>query len=428
MRYKRIAALMGAVLLTFPAAAEGTDTLRKTAVFTADSQDAVYTFEQTITEGGQEYQLSGDIAYTVQGSKPVMEPETLTHTVQSAPMYGQSMTAERTVTVDGLTYTLQRIDYAPAKVPGRSMEVSAYTEWPEVTAKPEPPQTKEAAYHDDITGKDSTAVLPLVQLRQTTDLAWRPNEDIPVAFEVYDAEYYKIGEKYAPYNADKPALKGYEAEILGSLGLDTSLYAIDDIAWTGEPYTKDGTQYRDAIATGRKYCATYRAEYADTVPLEDADGYVGTAVYTTERMADSGKMEYQIEAAAVYKPVPQTITVDVPDVPNDNIEDTEPPASLPVIIGTSAAAVSVVGIFLFLWFRRNSITVKQDGKTVYRSRVKRGSVYLDRVANGGISGTVVEVKKWYTRSHGGQELKFVVKGKVVSSCSVSSKDSMTVEL
>lgn len=318
MMKRMITALAAAMLLALPATAED-GSLIQTVEFDADSPDAEYSdfFTETITDNGTDYALDS-ISYEVLEETPVTKQETITYEIQSEPMYTQNMQPEQAVTVDGIEYALKEVVYSDAAVTNRRVAVSAYTEWPDVVTEPVPPSSKTATYQDEATGRTETAELPLVELRRVSDLAWRENRDIPITFEIYDAAGYQIGSRYVPYNEDKPALEGYEADILGLLGLDTSLYAIDDISWAGEPYERDGVMYRDAVAAGRKYCATYRAEYADTIQLADAPGYMGTAVYTAEQTVETGDYSYRIQAKAVYNPI---------------VIQEEKPSIIPLVIG-----------------------------------------------------------------------------------------------
>lgn len=413
MMKRMVTALAITALLAFPVAAED-GAMTQVVEFDADSPDAEYSdfFTETVTDSGIDYKLD-NISYEVLEETPITEQETITYEIQSEPMYTQAMQPEQTVTVDGIEYTLKEVVYSDAAVTNRSVAVSAYTEWPDVVTEPVPPSSKTATYQDEATGRMETAELPFVELRRVSDLAWRENKDIPITFEVYNAAFYQIGNRYAPYNEDKPALDGYEADILGLVGLDTDLYTIDDISWAGEPYERGGVMYRDAVATGRKYCATYRAEYADTIQLADAPGYMGTAVYTAEQTVETGEMNYHIKATATYTPI------------SAEIEPSELP--IPIIAGTGAVVV-VAGVFLLLWFSRSQVVVKQGGKTVYKTRVKHGMVYLDRVAKGGIHGTTVTIKKRYTHTHVGQAVQFIAGGKTVGSYIIRSRNDATLTL
>ena len=99
------------------------------------------------------------------------------------------------------------------------------------------------------------------------------------------------------HNDEKPALTGYETDILNVLDLPEASYRITDFVWTGDVYTENGVQYRNAAASGERYVAEYTAYYNDTVTLPDANGYNATLTYSL----DSGDTEYIIKATAVYE-------------------------------------------------------------------------------------------------------------------------------
>ena len=118
---------------------------------------------------------------------------------------------------------------------------------------------------------------------------------------VYDAQFYAIGDKLVPYNEKAPAVQGFEADILRSIGLDPQSYTIDTAVWMGEPYQSGETLCRDAVANGRRYAANYRAVYESEVALPDAQGWTAVATYEGESDILSGETEYTVQAVALYQ-------------------------------------------------------------------------------------------------------------------------------
>ena len=173
---------------------------------------------------------------------------------------------------------------------------------------------------DEQTEQTVTATLPLTSFQVTTPYHWESDVTVPMRVEVYDATFYMLNGMYVPYNDEKPALTGYEADILTVLNLPQESYRITDFLWTGDVYTENGIQYRDAVATGERYVAEYTAYYNDTVALPDANGYNAQLTYSL----DSGNTEYIIKATAVYEKLNTGLT----------------PAQI--------ITISVVGVFLLI--------------------------------------------------------------------------------
>lgn len=74
---------------------------------------------------------------------------------------------------------------------------------------------------------------------------------INLTFISYDADYYEWNGVQIDGSSKNP-LKGYEKEILKSIGADTKNYRVVTTYWTGKAYQKDGVYYRKAKADIQK--------------------------------------------------------------------------------------------------------------------------------------------------------------------------------
>jgi hypothetical protein len=277
----------------------------KTEQFTTTSTDEFhYDFAETIEENGAKYNLKS-VDYKVLNSVPLQREETVVHTVDYKNRYGRDVSPAETVEIekDGqqLTVELTDLEYTPTTITNRSEIVSAYTDFSYKTVTPEPAATKTITYHDEASGQDVVATLPFKELKEVDGWAWRSDVTIPIEFSLYDAAYYALGDKLIPYNDEKPALAGYETDLLNELGLDTDLYRITDVQWDGDPYYVGEVRYRKAIATGERYTANYIAVYESRVELPDVSGYNAVATYRNVVDVNSGEREYTVEATAVYE-------------------------------------------------------------------------------------------------------------------------------
>ena len=281
----------------------------ETVEYTSQNKDQPYTFAESVSTEEGTFKLK-DVVYDIT-DQPVME----TQIVLLENLYEQNAETEQTkefINANGQTATgtLADVSYSETIITDRSALVESETRSGYVIAQPAAAMTKTVSYEDTPSGQTLTPTLPLSDFRITTPYHWEADVNVPMRIEVYDATLYMLNGRYVPYNDEKPALAGYEADILTILNLPQESYRITDFVWTGDVYTENGVQYRNAVATGERYVAEYTAYYSDTIPLPDAPGYDASLSYSL----DSGDTEYLIRATAIYEKegfpvVPVVITV-----------------------------------------------------------------------------------------------------------------------
>ena len=225
-----------------------------------------------------------------------------TQTIEVKDLYEQNIQAqqeESLINTKGqeILGKLSDVSYSDTIITNRIAEIESTTQSGYVISQPAAANSKTVNYADEQTGQTVTATLPLKNVQVTTPYHWESDVTVPMRVEVYDATFYMLNGKYVPYNNQKPALAGYETDILTVLNLPQESYRITDFVWTGDVYTENGIQYRNAVASGERYVAEYTAYYNDTVALPDANGYNATLTYAL----DSGDMEYTIKATALYE-------------------------------------------------------------------------------------------------------------------------------
>ena len=269
-------------------------------------------FETVVEQDGQKYNLLR-VTYSVTGEEPLERPEPITHKVTYPDLYTQDAGAPEQLTIqkDGkdVTVTLTGISYTPQTITNRRHLVTAYTDYGYQVYTPTPDEQKNVNYYDEATGQYVPSVLDFKELQEVDGYAWRNDVSIPMTVSVYNAQFYAIGDKLVPYNEQAPAVQGFEADILRSIGLDPECYAIDNAAWMGAPYQSGETLCRDAVASGRRYAANYRALYESEVALPDAQGWTAVATYEGQSDILSGETEYTVEATAVYQRDDTVMTV-----------------------------------------------------------------------------------------------------------------------
>lgn len=271
----------------------------ETIEYTSLNEDKTHTFDEEVVKDDGTYILK-DVTYETVSSTPVKETQTL----EIKDLYEQNAETEAEpvhsfINTKGQTVQgeLSGIAYSDTMITNRTTEVESTTQSGYVISQPAAASSKTVNYADEPSGQTVTAVLPLTDFRVTVPYHWEPDVTVPMRVEVYDSTFYMLNGRYVPYNDEKPALAGYETDILTVLNLPQESYRITDFVWTGDVYTENGVQYRNAVATGERYVAEYTAYYSDTVALPDANGYNATLTYSL----DSGDTEYIIKAAAVYE-------------------------------------------------------------------------------------------------------------------------------
>lgn len=265
--------------------------------YTSLKEDETHTFDEKLVKDDGTYTLK-DVKYETVSETPVME----TQTIEIKDLYEQNVEAEEEKTFVNtkgkeVLGKLSDVSYSDTIITNRTAEIESTLKSGYVLSQPAVANSKTVIYADEVTEKNVTATLPLTNFQITTPYHWVSDVTIPTRFEQYDSKYYLLNGRYVPYNNQRPALTGYEADILNVLNLPQESYRITDFLWTGDVYTENGVQYRNAAASGERYVAEYTAYYNDTVALPDANGYNATLTYSL----DSGDTEYTIKATALYE-------------------------------------------------------------------------------------------------------------------------------
>ncbi len=269
-----------------------------TVEYTSLKENEPHHFDEEMMKDDGMYTLT-DVSYETVSSTPVKETQTLeikdlyeqNAETKAEPIH--SFTNAKGQTVQG---ELSGITYSDTMITDRTAEVESITQSGYVISQPAIAISKTVNYVDEQTGQTVNATLPL-NFSMTIAYHWESDVTVPMRVEVYDSTFYMLNGKYVPYNDAKPALAGYEGDILNVLNLPQGSYHITDFIWTGDVYTENGIQYRNAVASGERYVAEYTAYYSDTVTLPDAQGYNASLTYSL----DSGNTEYTIKATAVYE-------------------------------------------------------------------------------------------------------------------------------
>lgn len=272
----------------------------RTIVFQTDDIDESRDdeFEAVIEEDGKTYQLK-EITYDLIEKTP-NETE-VTKTVESDILPAdQTYTPQETITEDGVTYTLVSTDTEESMLEeAYTQPVTGYTDYSYPISVGSAPATKDITVTDARTGQAQTVTCSL------TDVTRLPAEYedtfIDIVYESYDANTFVWGDTVVAKNEQTPEID--EGQLLASVGADPGTYDVQNVYWTGQPYTDaNGVLCRNARADVRRQVNYYRANYSGAISQEVVPGIKYTSTYTGSVADESGNAgyTYEIQATAHY--------------------------------------------------------------------------------------------------------------------------------
>lgn len=312
MKKKRVCCIFAGILFLWsvvPVMAMSDETVSRSYRFTTQNKKETHDeeFEQQITEDGNLYQLD-DISYKIHSRKPVMVEKEVEKVIETEYIPVETeYHPEPEITENGVIYKVRETSVIPEEV--YTQAVTGYTDYSYPVTKDNVPKTKDVTVKDSRTGEDVAVTCSLTSVERLADGVWE-NSHIDITFISYDADVFVWQGLNVSADENEP-LKGYEAELLKSVGADATTTTIKDITWAGDPYyDTSGVLCRDAIAYTQKYVNYYRANYAGT--YQDSPGVKYRVVYRgTEQVASDTDYIYEMEAVASYNRVKEKVPVAV---------------------------------------------------------------------------------------------------------------------
>lgn len=275
-------------------AKDDTNTFQKQYAFTTSDKNEKHDkeFDKEVTKHGKKYKLT-DIKYDVQNKTPEVTEKEVEKVIESDYIAdGTNYVPQQEITENGINY---KYDHKEPLLDTSKQEVSGYTDYDYEVSESTVPQTKEITVNNNITGNDETVTCNLTGVQQLNG-EWQDTY-IDITFISYDSEVFEWNGIEVLKNETSP-LKGYESELLASVGANTTDYRVKGISWNGDTYTRDdGTLCRDAKATVQRYVKYYRASYSGTLNA----GTKFRVVYKgTEKIISKDKFNYNIIATGTY--------------------------------------------------------------------------------------------------------------------------------
>ncbi len=287
------------------------DTLIKKAQFTANELDFHYDFPEEIEENGQKY-TRGFVSYMIldEEYETKIVHETDEETIKdlytkkydmSKPETLSDIPKEKTITIDGKDHTLQLEDIKYESVPilHRTADVST-------TVKLTEDEIKDSIvyrYADEDTGRNVNVILHKSSVSETDEVK-ENSISFPVTFHRYGSEEYVINSKRIPISdGDSPLDEKYFPDVKAESDYADTDGEITALVWDGDSYISGGEVCRNASATLTEQKKIYEVTYEDDAELPDADGFWAILCYGGDCEEYTGRVTYNVEAAAEYYPV-----------------------------------------------------------------------------------------------------------------------------
>lgn len=227
----------------------------------------------------------------------------LTHTVIYETMdQNEEKEFAKTIWQGARKYTLTTVNYEVILKPEPNVKnikdepyiqkVSAYTEYEYPITLEDAPQTKEVVVVNEKTGKEEIVICEIANVEQM-ESKW-VDSYIDIQFQVYDGTAFEWQGIVIENNMKDKPLKGYEIQLLNSVGLHEDNGKVHSIYWNGDEYIENGILCRNAKAEIVKLVPVYRVNYS---------GEINMLIQATESVSQAPLQEkfYEMKAEAIYE-------------------------------------------------------------------------------------------------------------------------------
>ena len=345
-----VALFVSAVVFQANYIAWGATSLIKTKEYEIEAKDKKYQkdhiFDDVIIENGKLYKLK-DITYDLKEEKPVMKKEVLMLSITSdAILATEKYVPEDKWVDDGVTFSLESTSKQETQIASDYTQlVTGEDTYDYEVSQNAVPATKKVKTIDQQTNEEVEVICQFVSLVKGNDT--NRTMTFPVTYYNYNSDFYSYGGGLIPYSDEKPALDGYERQLLEEAGYSPAEWTITDIVWSGDAYDNNGVLQRDAIATCIGSQVHYTAKYEGVIKREAVKGYYYTSLY-------KGEKEVSIQGTKVYKVVAKAKY----ELPSDKktLSTTQK-----VLLGLGVIAFATGVIFMFYILSKKEKEKKVDG-------------------------------------------------------------------
>lgn len=305
MKNRRLAIGVFSICLLFSQAhsVQASDYYENVMTYTTKNKNEQKLMDKELEKNGKKYELKG-ISYEIVEETPEIEKNSVTLEQQSDPIIkGTTFDFPKEITKDGVVYNLKEVKETEAEAYRQGVE--SYTEYEYAVSENSVPKTKTVSAKNEKTGMEETIECTLNRVHMT-HTKW-VDSTIDIKFRGYDRNAIEWQGIVFPNDRGAGApLKGYEKELLASVGLDRSNGKIKNTYYTSDIYTDaNGIVCRDAMADIQKLVPVYRAEYSGEI---NTPHIIKTALYEGEQEVKSKTdINYTIQATGTYEEVQSPI-------------------------------------------------------------------------------------------------------------------------
>lgn len=325
--------------------AEGKELVKKSEYTTRSKQDKRHNFKEEIKENGKKYHLE-KVTYQIKKEVPVTTREPVAVTVTKKVRKG-TYKPQDSVVKEGVKCELQDTTEKEMVIKkAYTRTVSGYSVYESEKEARNAPSTKKITAKDKKTGKTVTVLCEKQGIKKLNASSWQ-NTHIDITFISYDADTFRWGGITVKKSETQP-LKGYEDQLLKSVGANTKNYKVKSISWNGKAYRNaDGILCRKAVASVSKKVPHYRVTYQATQRVPAEKGIMYTSTYAGLKETVTGETDYIMLTTGHYTEVKSK--------------------SIPVVaitVGTVLVVIMLVGI-LWIVRKKQRGTENQDKHELY---------------------------------------------------------------
>lgn len=293
---------LGIALMPANVRAEGKELLKKNEYITQSKQDKKNDFKEDIMENEKKYHLK-KVTYQIKKEVPVTTSEPVAATVTSKKVKKGEYKPQDSVEKDGVVCKLQETTEKEVVIKkAYTRAVTGYSVYESKTEAENAPATKEITAKDKKTGETVTVLCGKRGIKKISASSWQ-NTHIDITFISYDADTFRWG-GITVKKGEKQPLKGYEEQLLKSVGGNTKNYKVKSISWNGKAYRNaDGILCRKAVASVSKRVPHYQVNYKATQRVPAEKGIVYTSTYAGLKETVTGETDYTMVATGHYEEV-----------------------------------------------------------------------------------------------------------------------------
>lgn len=260
-------------------------------------------FEESITVDGMVYDLE-EIQYEVV-EKRRKPSESGNIRIETSPPFTDEAANHQpaqTLKVGRETWYLESWEVIDTIIDAREQPVSDVIQYTSIAAGETIPEAAVLTVSDMVTGNEVEVQVPLASASYGEE-RWEPGFEFPVTIINDDAQRFLLNGTEVELDEEKP-LRGYEEQLLELIGVSGENYRITDIRWDGAPYLENGHWCRKLRAMGDWKVTDCKAVYSGTVNLPEVKAKAVQAVYSDvpPAPASEGKDQsiFTMKAVAAY--------------------------------------------------------------------------------------------------------------------------------